>query len=254
VPLATIGLGKPGFDGAHACTLDFHGGEPVVEVDRSGHSHNLETSAKTSCDLVKLVALEDLTGSDAFRKPLELGQPGIQALLVGTPPQTLLVDVRRPEEADRLRGNLSVTRPYEFVQAVDEDVFGREDERRLPRREPDLRDLLGGCRKTCGCFDQDVVLGINPVHPLTTKPKLRETLVDRRPVREIQIDVTGRVRAASPELDCNTSNHDRAEAELANDVVDESCDGELAFGLVFEPKYSFELRTPLGHGPMLSQR
>jgi hypothetical protein len=68
------------------------------------------------------------------------------------------------------------------------------------------------------------------------QPKLRETLVDSRSVGEIQIEVSSRVRAASPELDRNTSNHDRAKAERANDVVDESCDGELALGLVFEPK------------------
>ena len=68
------------------------------------------------------------------------------------------------------------------------------------------------------------------------QPKLRQTLVDSRSVWEVQIDVSSRVRAASPKLDGNTSNHDRAKAERANDFVDESCDGELALGLVFEPE------------------
>ena len=68
------------------------------------------------------------------------------------------------------------------------------------------------------------------------QPKLRQTLVDSRSVWEIQIDVSRRVCAASPKLDRNASDHDRAKAERANDVVDESCDGELALGLVFEPE------------------
>jgi hypothetical protein len=184
-PLATIRLGKRSFDRAHARTLDFRRGKPLVEVDGSRHTHNLEASTKPRCDLVKLVALEHLTGGDTSREPPELGQRSPQPLLVGTSPQTPLVDVRGREEADRLGGNLSVTRPHELVQAVDEDVFRRKDKCRLPRREPDLRDFFGRSRKTRGCFDEEVVLGIDPVPPppLTMQPKLRETLVDSRSVR-----------------------------------------------------------------------
>ena len=185
---------------------------------------------------MKLVALEDLAGGDTIREAPELGQRGSQPLLVGTSPKTLLVYVRRREEADCLRGDFSVTRPHELVQAIDEDVFGRKHERRLTCREPDLRDFLGRRRKTRWGFDEEVVLAIDPVPPLTMQPKLRETLVDSRSVREIQIDVSSRVRAASPKLDRNASNHDRAKAERANDVVDESCDGELALGHVFKLK------------------
>jgi len=59
--------------------------------------------------------------------------------------------------------------------------------------------------------------------------------------------VSGRARATSPELDSNAPDDDRAKTEFAHDVVNESCYGEPAFGLVFEPEYSFELRTTLAH-------
>ena len=182
------------------------------------------------------MALEDVAGGDTIRKAPELSQRGSQPLLVGTSPKTLLVHVRRREEADCLGGDFSVSCPHELVQAIDEDVLGRKHERRLTCRKPDLHDFLGRCRETRRGFDEEVVLGIDPVPPVTMQPKLRETLVDSRSVWEIQINVRSRVRAASPKLDRNASNHDRAKAERANDVVDESCDSELALGLVFEPK------------------
>ena len=185
---------------------------------------------------MKLMALEDVAGGDTIREAPELGQRGSQPLLVGTPPKTLLVYVRRREEADCLGRNFSVSRPHELVQAINEDIFGREHERRLTCRKPDLHDFLGRCRKTRRGFDEEVMLGIDPVPPFTLQPKLRETLVDSRSVWEIQIDIGSGVRAASPKLDRDASNHDRAKTQRANDVVDESCDGELALGLVFEPK------------------
>ena len=182
------------------------------------------------------MALEDVAGGHTIREARELGQRAPQPLPVGTSPKTLLVNVRRREEADCLGGDFSVSRPHELAQTIDEDVFWRKHERRLTRRKPDLHDFLRRCRKTRRGFDEEVVLGIDPVPPLAMQPKLRETLVDSRSVWEIQIDVSSRVRAASPKLDRNPSNHDRAKAERANDVVDESCDGELALGLVFETK------------------
>lgn len=202
---------------------------------------------------MKLVALEDLAGGDTIREPHERGQCGSQPLLLGTSPQTLLVDLRRREEADCLRGNLSMTRPYELVQPVDEDVFGRKDERRPTRREPNLRDFFGGRRKARGCFDEEVVLGIDPVPPFTMQPKLRETIVDSRSVREIEIDVSGRIRSASPELDCNAANDDRTEAQPAYEIVDESCNPKLSLRLVVKSEHSLELRARVVHDWMLGK-
>ena len=149
-PLSTIRLGESGFYRSHARTFNFRGCEPVIEVDSSCHTHTLGASAKARCDLVKLVALEDLAGGDTIREAPELDQCGSQPLLVGTPPKTLLIYVRRCEEADCLGGDFSVSRSDELVKAINEDVFGRKHERRLTGRKPDLNDFLGRRWKLAG--------------------------------------------------------------------------------------------------------
>jgi len=253
-PLAAIGLGERGFDGAHARPLHLGRGEPVLEVDRSRHTDNLEPSPETAGDFVELVALEDLARGDAFGEPGELGQSEAQSLLVGSPTQTSVVDIGRRKKADCLRGNLAVTCAHELVEAVDKNVFRRKDEGRLARRKPNLRDFFARRREACGGFDEDIVLGIDPVSALTVQPERRKSLIDGRPMRQVEIDVSGRIGTASPELDRDAADDDRPKAQLAYHLVDDGRDCELALGLVVEPEYSFELLAPRDHERMLGER
>ena len=176
----------------------------------------------------------------------------MQVLPLRTLAQPLRVQVFGPKQTHRLRSDVAMTAGHELVQPIDQYVLQAEEQDLVPAAERDLLNLLVLSGKARRRLDEEVVLREDPVPSFFPEAELRQEIVDGRAMREVEIDVGGRVRTVCPELDREPADHDRPPLDELHELIDQRDDRELALGLVLERERCFEVLAARSPRTMLS--